>query len=183
MLIDDYLRYVVDMDPPMLEDLMKMHGQDIWNFAYFLTKNRSMADDVTQDVFLQAYLHVISFRGEASTKTWLLKITRNISFNHRKSAYFRKVLLVDVVMSKEYSHSAEQSFLEKEISNDVWKQVFNLPTKFREVLVLQVKYELSLDEIALILKIPLGTVKSRLYGARKKMSILLKKGESNYETI
>ena len=133
-----------------------------------------MADDITQDVFLQAFRHVTSFRGEASVKTWLLKITRNTSYNYRKSAFFRKVLLVGAVTSKEYNRSAEQSFLEKEATHEVWKQVFNLPTKFREVLVLHAKYHLPLSEIAQILKIPKGTVKSRLFGARKKLSILLK---------
>src|SRR5690554_2972324 len=101
------------MDPNNLEQLMNQFGQDVWNFAYFLAKNRSLADDITQDVFLQAYLHVASFRGESSVKTWLLKITRNISLNYRKSAFFRKVLLVDVVISKESIQSAEQSFMER----------------------------------------------------------------------
>jgi RNA polymerase sigma-70 factor (ECF subfamily) len=175
-LSDEYLQYIVDMDPYTLENLMERFGQDVWNFAYFLTKYRSMTDDITQDVFLQAYLHVTSFRGEASVKTWLLKITRNISYNYRKSAFFRKVLLVDVVLSKDNNQSAENAFIEKEASNDVWRQVFTLPTKFREVLVLHAKYQLSLMEIAQVLKIPEGTVKSRLFTARKKLSILLKEG-------
>ncbi|CAH1216354.1 ECF RNA polymerase sigma factor SigM [Paenibacillus plantiphilus] len=171
---EDSLKYLAEMDPFTLDELMTQHGQEVWNFAYFLTKNRSMADDITQDVFLQVYRHVTSFRGEASIKTWLLKITRNISHNYRNTAFIRKVLLVDVAVSKEYSRSAEQAFLEKETANHVWRQVFNLPVKFREVLVLHAKYELSMSDIAHILKIPEGTVKSRLFGARKKMSALLK---------
>ncbi|MBW7475844.1 RNA polymerase sigma factor [Paenibacillus oenotherae] len=162
------------MDPFTLDELMKQYGQEVWNFAFFLTKNSSMADDITQDVFLQVYRHISSFRGEASVKTWLLRITRNISCNYRNTAFFRKVLLVDTAVSKEYSRSAEQSFLEKEAANHVWKQVFNLPVKFREVLVLHAKYQLSISDIAHILKIPEGTVKSRLFGARKRMSALLK---------
>lgn len=173
-MIDDYLPYMIEMDSYTLEDLMGQYGQDVWNFAYLLTTNRMMADDITQDVFLQAYRHVTTFRGEASVKTWLLRITRNISYNYRKSAFIRKVLLVDVVVPGNNIRSAEQSFLEHEAANEVWRQVFKLPTKFREVLVLNVKYELSLQEMAGLLRIPEGTVKSRLHTARKRLLILLK---------
>ncbi|QHW35092.1 sigma-70 family RNA polymerase sigma factor [Paenibacillus rhizovicinus] len=161
------------MDTSILEELMQRYGQDVWSFAYSLTRSRMMADDVAQDVFLQAYLHVASFRGESSAKTWLLKITRNISLNYRKSAFVRKVLLIDAVIPKQQEHSAEQSFLEREASNEVWRQVLRLSNKYREVLVLHAKYQLSLPEIADVLKIPQGTVKSRLFGARKKLSLML----------
>ncbi|QAY68512.1 RNA polymerase sigma factor [Paenibacillus protaetiae] len=165
---------MANMDSATLEKLMSAFGQDVWNFAYSLTKNRSMADDVAQDVFLQAYLHAASFRGESSVKTWLLRMTRNISYNYRKSAFIRKVLLVEAVKSRGHAASAEQAFLENEASNEVWIRLLSLPAKYREALLLQAKYELSLTEIAQVLQIPEGTVKSRLFAARKKMSRLLK---------
>lgn len=62
-MISDSLKYLSEMDPFTLDVLMTQHGQEVWNFAYFLTKNRSMADDITQDVFLQVYRHVTAFRG------------------------------------------------------------------------------------------------------------------------
>ncbi|WP_342671748.1 RNA polymerase sigma factor [Paenibacillus oryzae] len=172
----DSLKHLTEMDPLTLESLLTRYGQEVWNYAFFITKNRVMSDDITQDVFIQVYRHVTSFRGEASVKTWLMKITRNISYNYRNSAFFKKVFLINIV-SGEHNHSAEQSFIEKEATNAVWEQVFNLPTKYREVLVLHAKYQLSIKEIADILKIPQGTVKSRLFTARKKMSVLLKKEE------
>lgn len=169
----DSLKHLTAMDPQTLEDLIAQYGQEVWNYAYSITKNRSMSDDIAQDVFIQVYRHVTSFRGEASVKTWLMRITRNISYNYRNTAFFRRVLLVGIT-TNDYSHSAEQSFIEKEAANNVWKQVFTLPLKFREVLVLHAKYQLSLKEIASILQVPEGTVKSRLFGARKRMSALLK---------
>jgi RNA polymerase sigma-70 factor (ECF subfamily) len=179
---DDTLPYLSAMDSLALEDLMKKYGQQVWSFAYVLTKNRHLADDVTQDVFLQAYRHVASFRGESSVKTWLLAITRNICRNYRHAAFFRKVLLVgDSTPREDYDQSAEQAFLEREAANGVWRQVFRLPAKLRETLVLHAKYELSTAEIAKLLRIPEGTVKSRLFAARKKLSNLLKE-ETAYAT-
>jgi RNA polymerase sigma-70 factor (ECF subfamily) len=178
-----YLQYVTEMDPLTLDQLMKEYGQDVWNFAYFICKNRDMTDDITQDVFLQAYRHVSSFRGEASVKTWLLKITRNISYNYRHSAFFRRVILMDTVKPTEQQLSAEEAFMEQEISNDVWKTVLQLSPKLREVIVLDAKYELSTREISRILGISEGTVKSRLFRARKKMFHMLNEEELANENI
>lgn len=166
----DHLRYIEKMDQSMLEELMRDYGQDVWNFAFFLTKNHVLADDITQDTFIQAYRHVNSYRGEASVKTWLLRITRNISYNYMKSAFIRKVFLFGLATSNETSRSAEDSFLEKEAANEVWRQVFALPTKLRETLVLHAKYQLSIQEISNVLQIPEGTVKSRLFTARKMIT-------------
>ncbi len=152
---------------------MNKYGQDVWNFAFSICKNRQLADDIAQDVFLQVYRHVATFRGESSVKTWLLKITRNISYNYRKSAFIRKVTLVDLVHRTGQSQSAEDIFLEQEAVSEVWLCVFQLPVKFREVIVLDAKYHLSVSEIAGVLNISEGTVKSRLHRARKKMTGLL----------
>lgn len=105
------MQYITEMDPCTLDNLMKEYGQDVWNFAYLICKKRDMADDITQDVFLQAYRHMSPFRGEASLKTWLLKITRNISYNYRNTAFIRKVMLVDFVEREGAYPSAEEAFL------------------------------------------------------------------------
>lgn len=176
------LAYLTEMNEDILSDLIEKYGQEVWNYAYFVTKNRSMADDISQDVFIQVYRNISSFRQESSVKTWLLKITRNISYNYRSSAFIRKVLLVDIITPNGSNHSAEQAYLEQEATNDVWKLVMSLSTKHREVLVLHAKYQLSLKEIANILQISEGTVKSRLHNARKRMVELMKE-EFVYGTV
>jgi RNA polymerase sigma-70 factor (ECF subfamily) len=164
---------MTQLDPDTLSTLMDQFGQDVWNYAYFLTKSRAACDDITQDVFIQVYHHVDSFRGEASVKTWLLAITRNMSRNYLRTAFIRKALLVDIVIPRGTGRSAEDTFLEEEAANEIWKKVFLLPVKLREALVLQAKYQLSVSEISDILKVPQGTVKSRLFAARKRMKRLL----------
>lgn len=179
MSADATLRALTAMDPASLEELMAEYGQDVWNFAYFLTKDRSMADDIAQDVFLQAYRHIDSFRAESSVRTWLLKIARNTSLNYRNAAFFRRAVLMDKLGAAGTHRSAEQDYLEREAANRVWLCVFRLPVKLREALVLHAKYELPVQEIADMLKIPAGTVKSRLFKARKRMKALLEEGERN----
>lgn len=181
---DEYLKFMTKLDSYTLNLIMDQYGQDVWNYAFLLTNNRTASDDITQDVFFQVYHHVDTFRGEASIKTWLLTITRNISRNYLRTAFFRRVLLVDSVIPKGSSRSAEEQFIEEEAANEIWRKVFKLPTKYREVIVLQAKYQLSIKEISEILKLPQGTIKSRLFEARKRMKRLLTgKEEFMYDSI
>lgn len=166
-------RHLANLDPHTLDQLMAEYGQLVWNYAFLIVKHRAMADDIAQDVFLQVYRRFESFRGDASIKTWLLRITHNVSMNYVRSAFVRRVLLVDRIRPGGSGVSAEQEFIEREAASEVWRQVFRLSAKHREVLLLHVKHELSIAEIADILGIPEGTVKSRLFAARRRLSAML----------
>ncbi|MFD2332590.1 RNA polymerase sigma factor [Cohnella sp. GCM10020058] len=174
------IRTMANLDPITFEALMNDYGQEVWNYAYSIVKNQNLEEDITQDVFLQVFRHVDSFRKESSIKTWLLKITRNISYNYRKSAFIRKAFLVGNVSLRESSQSAEQAYLANEAANEVWIVVLKLPVKSREILILHAKYQLSISEIAHLLDISEGAVRSRLFAARKKMNARLGEDYANY---
>ncbi|CAM4325202.1 RNA polymerase sigma factor [Paenibacillus tarimensis] len=165
-----YYSYLTELDPESFRNLMNEYGQDVWNLAFVLTRRHELADDITQDVFLNVYQNITSFRGQSSMKTWLLSITRNRSINVLRTAFMRKVTLMDIVAPKTSVPSAEHSALEHTLSEEIWAAVLKLPLKLREVLILHAKYELSTKEISELLKLPEGTVKSRLSRARVKMN-------------
>jgi RNA polymerase sigma-70 factor (ECF subfamily) len=167
---EQYLQYVTRAEPEHFRAVLHEHWQEVWNYAYFLTGNRDTADDLTQDVFAKAYRHIASFRGEASVKTWLLRITRNTVINYRRSALFRKVRLFANVAAGGSAPSAEHEYFSQEHRSRVWDAVMKLPVKFREVLLLDARYELSNEQIAGLLGISVGTVKSRIHRARAKIS-------------
>ena len=64
----DYLKQMTVMDTQTLDKIMNLYGNDIWNYAYFLTKQQALADDIAQDVFIKAYFGIHTFRGQASLK-------------------------------------------------------------------------------------------------------------------
>jgi RNA polymerase sigma-70 factor, ECF subfamily len=161
----------------ILSELIQHFGQDVWNFAFSLTQQRSLADDITQDAFLKAFRNLETFKGQSHIKTWLLSITRNVAADYRRSAFFRKVTLTERFSNPGISPSAEYEALDRLASNEVWKQVLRLPVKYREVLVLYAHNGLQMKEIAQLLDISEGTVKSRLFRARVKISDMLKRGE------
>ncbi|REK72054.1 RNA polymerase sigma factor [Paenibacillus paeoniae] len=155
---------------------MQVHGQEVWNYAYFLTKHQDWADDITQDVFLRIYRSPNTFRGESSVRTWLFAITRNCVFNYRRSAFLRKVTLMGRVKHSGEAPSAESEALANQYIDEIWESVMALPAKYREVLILDARYELSLKEIADITGLSIGTVKSRLSRARRKAAEIWKGG-------
>jgi len=178
----EHLQHLSRMDDYTLDILMNEFGQAVWNYAYFLTKQRQLADDVTQDTFIKAFRHIADFRGQSSVKSWLFRIARNTALNYRRTAFLRRVTLMDVVERKGGSRSAEEEFLDQYVASDIWRYVLQLSATYREVIILEAKYELSLSEIAELIGVSVGTVKSRLHRARAKLAAKLKEEEA-YETI
>lgn len=168
----EFLKYMVESDDnkALLNELMTAFGKDVWNYAFSITRKRDLADDITQDVFLKVFRNMHAFRRDASVKTWLLTITRNTAIDYRRSAFFRKVTLTD--HSYDYGGqtvSVEQEVLENWAVNDMWKAVLKLPAKYREAIILYAHHQLSLREIADVLGVTEGTVKSRMFHARRKL--------------
>lgn len=174
-----YLKYVSETTDhkAILRNLMDAYGNDVWNYAFSICRNVDLSDDITQDSFLKVYRNLTTFRGEASVKTWLLTITHNTAYDYLRKAFWRKVTLVGFIQSTATSQSAENEAMEKLYANDLWKKVISLPPKYREILILHAHYQLSTKEMAAVLNISEGTVKSRLHRARLKM-IGLKDRES-----
>ncbi|MEK4433640.1 MULTISPECIES: RNA polymerase sigma factor [Paenibacillus] len=179
-----FLAQAQTIDNYTLSSMMDDYGNDVWNYAYFLTKSTEQADEISQQVFIRAYSGIKHFRGECSLKTWLLTITRNTTFTYRKSRFFRSSLWGETLPIESeqgpshiremtpapYAHpSAEAEVISREHVHEIWDIVLALPDKFREILLLHLKYELTMNEIAEMLRISTGTVKSRLSRGKDKV--------------
>ncbi|MCZ8521832.1 MULTISPECIES: RNA polymerase sigma factor [Paenibacillus] len=164
--MDETIKYVSKMDLADFRGIMESYGQDIWNYAYFLTGKSDVADDISQETFIRAYRSLNTFRGNSSLKTWLLKIAHNLTYDYRKKSFFKRIVLMEVVNKIGTSPSAEKEYFSEKTVDDIWSIVQTLPLKLREVLLLDVVHYMKLQEISEFLDIPLGTVKSRLHRAR-----------------
>ena len=167
-----HMRYAVgkqDRDE-ILDQLMLTYGKDIWNYAYFLTRRRDLAEDIAQDVFIKAYRNMNTFRGTSSVKSWLFSIARRTTLDYMKSAWMRKVTLLPSQFLQDAHPSAETEWLCREEQREVWRAVMELPRKQRETLLLYAHYKFSIREIAELLELTEGTVKSRLHRARAAMN-------------
>jgi len=158
----------------IIRDLVNEYSDDVWNFSFLLVKDRATADDITQEVFLHAFRTLHRFEGRSSPKTWLLAMARNKSINWLKSSFIKRVTLVGLAHRKSQHRSAEQEAIERSAIHTIWQTVMKLPAKQREVLILDAHYEFSYMEIAQILNVSEGTVKSRLHRARAALEKMLK---------
>ncbi|HEX6309352.1 MAG TPA: sigma-70 family RNA polymerase sigma factor [Longimicrobiales bacterium] len=152
----------------------------VYRFALRLTAgNRSEADDVVQDTFLRAYRHWSTFQRGTSARAWLFTIARNVFLRMRERQSRTPETLAseldrdvsdfagDDVLSDVSRSDPERRFFDSFIDRDVINAVERLPPDYREVVVLSDIEGLNYAEIAAVIGVPLGTVKSRLYRGRR----------------
>ncbi|QHW33723.1 RNA polymerase sigma factor [Paenibacillus rhizovicinus] len=176
---EDYLKHLSQIGAYDIEQLVHQYWQDVWHFSYVMTRQHDMADDIAQETFIRAFRALHTFRGESSVKTWLLKIAKHLTINYRRSALFRKIILLDQAGRHRSSPSAEAAYFDAQFADRIWELVLRLPVKQREVLLLHAHYQLKLEEMARVLGLPEGTVKSRLHRARLKVDKWLKEADAS----
>lgn len=169
------LPYAMAYTPTMtLREMMETYGSDVWHYAFFLTRSREQANDISQEVFLKAYKGIGTYRGHASLKTWLLTITRNTAFSFRRNSFWRRFAPLGDRQGPGQAPSAEKEAIGNQVVSRIWEIILALPDKHREVLVLDIQQDLSVAEMSALLGVAQGTVKSRLARARDKVRAAMK---------
>jgi len=163
-------------DMAAFNDLVRRYEKQVYNFAYRLTGNYDDANDVAQDAFLRVFNAIGSFRGDASFSTWLFRITTNVFLDERKRAKSHPQTSLDEYLELDESSVARQIedpaptpaavLEESERAQILQKAIGGLPEYQRSMVILYHGQQKSYEEIAEIMDLPIGTVKSRLNRAR-----------------
>ncbi|MBD8026062.1 sigma-70 family RNA polymerase sigma factor [Ureibacillus sp. Re31] len=157
-----------------LEEIIELYGDYLLRIAYTYVKDQRIAEEMIQDVFLAYYKKRGQFRGEASLKTYLTKITVHRCTDYLRSWKNKKELLIGKFHIRGETKNIETKYIEKEEKMEVTEAVFSLNVKLREVLLFYYYAEHTTKEIAEILSIPESTIKSRLQKARTVLKEKLK---------
>jgi RNA polymerase sigma-70 factor (ECF subfamily) len=186
---DDWslVRRVVDAGELVAFDLLVERHQDrIYAVVARMVSDVETARDLTQDTFLNAFKGLKSFSGGSSFFTWLYRIARNVVTSHARWEAARPRIRAsldvreddDVVALHVHATSRDpdpaQVAVESERKRIVLAAVAALPADFREIIVLRDFEDRSYDEIAELLDVPPGTVRSRLHRARAELRERLK---------
>lgn len=157
-------------------DLVRKYEKQVYNFAYRLTGNYDDANDVAQDAFLRVFNAIGTFRGDSSFSTWLFRITTNVFLDERKKAKSHPQTSLDEYLElgessvarqiEDPSPTPEAVLEESERAQLLQKAVGDLPEYQRAMVTLYHTQQKSYEEIAEIMDLPIGTVKSRLNRAR-----------------
>jgi len=147
--------------------LMDLCGKDVLRVAYIYLKDYQRAEDAFQEVFIKVHRNFARFRGTSSERTWIIKITVNVCKDMLRNAWFKKIILFrDPVRSPE---DIAEHVAASDRNRRLFDAVLRLDPVFKDVIVLYYYEEFSTQEIAGILGIAEGTVRSRLHRAREQL--------------
>lgn len=163
--------------------LVQRHQRRVFNLVYRMLQRYEEANEVTQDAFLAAWQGLPSFRGDALFSTWLYRIAYNCALkrldqlkrdNALQTAMIAEQVDNDERLGAELEIRDRQSFVREHLST--------LPAKYRAVLVLRHLQEMTYEEMAEILSMPIGTIKTHLFRARNLLKERLEAFEQDWKT-
>ena len=156
----------------VFEELFSIYQDMVFNIAWGMSGNRELAEDITQEAFVRAYLGLSGFRGKSSFKTWLYRIAVNQALRMRGQSARRtdvEHLMEDIDLPSDEITPGEAAQI-SEMERSVREAIAELPEAQRTVVTLRYLEGLDLADVAEVLGTPLGTVKSRIHHALKRIS-------------
>jgi RNA polymerase sigma-70 factor (ECF subfamily) len=141
--------------------------------AYGVLRHQQDAEDVAQEAFARAHRKFPALRDRDRFRPWLVRMTWRLALDHRRGAK-RRAVREGAASRPDVAPSFEDAAIASERSARLWAAIDALPDKLRIVVVLAAIEEQSVREVAALLRIPDGTVKSRLFDARKKLQEMLR---------
>ena len=156
----------------LFHELVEQYGEELIRLAYLYVKDRTVAEDIIQDVFLKAYENIYAFKGQSSYKTYLYRITINRCYDYFRSWTYKNIVLTDTLSNlfqRPSNDSTEHTYFKNEQETSIAHAVLGLPIKYREVIILYYYQAFSIHHISYLLKCSENTVKTRLRRARLKL--------------
>ena len=176
------VRKVLGGDANAFETLVLEYEKNVYNIALRMTGNSEDAADMTQEAFIKAYNSLQAFRGDSKFSVWLYRIVSNVCLDFLRSKNRRPTVSLSVedddgedtqLDVADESQSPELLLDRKLTRESVRRGLDSLPPDYRQILLLREIQGLSYDEIAQALSLEVGTVKSRIFRARKRLCTFL----------
>lgn len=173
-------------DSGAFEQLVARYEKKVFNLAYRLTGNRNDADDIAQEAFLKVYTSLREFRGEASFSTWLYRVVSNACLDELRKRSRRRAVSLDNPISPDDPSPRQtpsdrpepgDSLERAEVRAAVQRGIASLSPDHKIVLVLRDIQGMPYETISEALRMPVGTVKSRLNRARSSLKQKLSETE------
>ena len=169
----DLVRRIREAGGAGFDELVDRHADDLYGLAMSQTGSDADARDLVQETFLAAYRQILKFEGRSSLRTWLVRILFNLAAKRRRSQRVRRATALDAPAGAAaeadpaMQHRSPAAGVEARI--DVMAMLDTLTDEHRQVIVLRELEQMSYQEIAGALGVPVGTVESRLHRARQDL--------------
>jgi len=189
---EKYIRRCLDGDREAFREIVLRYQSSVLNTIYRMVHNTDTAQDLSQEVFIKAYTKLSMFDLKYPFRVWILRIAtyHTIDYLRRRKPEFlvsqdsrneNRPTVIDLAYSRE--PAADVVLWRKEQSGIIADAIRCLDAKLKAVVVLRHYEDLNYDEIAEILKIPMGTVKNRLYRAREKLQKLILQNQVTVQEV
>jgi RNA polymerase sigma-70 factor (ECF subfamily) len=164
-------------------ELLNRHKRTIFQIILKIVRNREETEDLVQETFMRAFHSLASYRSEYRFSTWLYKIAANCAIDSLRKKKIEALSLDKPVETQDgavgidladSSFNPEERLWEKQRQLSISEAIDSLPDKYREVILHRHRDDQSYEEIAEILKLPIGTVKARIFRARELLKKKLK---------
>lgn len=153
-------------DTDSFSELMKRHQGMVYNLAFRFMRDTSLAEDMAQEAFLKGFRLLKGFRGDCSFSTWMYRVTCSVCLTELS----RRKKRSEVPLLPEHIGAQEDSTVEaSDFAEIIRGCVTKLPDRYATVVTLYYLNEMAYDEIASILEIPIGTLKTWMFRARKEL--------------
>ena len=157
------------------EKLAALHLPYVYNVALRTVANAAEAEDIAQETFVRVWKNLPKFRGDAQFQTWLYRIVTNLCYN-RLPRLKKELAALDSDETLQFvagSQSVEQAVISAELSPHLHAAIKQLPATYRLLISLRHLQGMSYAEIAATTELPLGTVKTGIFRARRDLRVLL----------
>lgn len=163
------------------QEVYEKHSEQVYRYLFYLLRDKELSEDLTQDVFLKVYRNLGQFNHDSTMATWILKIARNLTYDH-----LRRKRIVSFLHMENQSHttaekSPEESVLTKESAEQLYLSMGRLKRDYQEVLILRKISDCSIKETAEILGWTETKVQTKTARAFKKLQAEMLKQEGNYD--
>lgn len=170
------------------EELLALYGERVYNLAFHFAGSAADAEDLTQEIFLRLYQNLRLYRGDVPLAGWAMRLSRNLCIDHYRRARreSRSTALSEELLERLPASDDPQAEAQKRQQlRAVYRGLEEMPEEMAEVVVLRDLQGWSLEEVAVFLEVPIGTVKSRLYRARLELAgrVTAKLGPKGVSTL
>jgi RNA polymerase sigma-70 factor (ECF subfamily) len=174
-------------DQDAFAQLVQRHQRRVFNLVFRMLQQYEEANEVTQEAFLAAWQGLPSFRGDARFSTWLYRIAYNCALKQLEQRKRDNALQVVMQTEQAIASSGQEGRVDADLEMHarqalVQEHLSMLPAKYRIVLVLRHLQEMTYEEMAEILSLPIGTIKTHLFRARNLLKERLEKFERDWNT-
>jgi len=168
------IRKARDGDTEAFAELVGLHERFVYNLALRTLGNPDDAADMAQEAFIRAWGALAEFRGQAQFRTWLYRIVLNLCLNRVPSLRreLNNLTQDEMLNLPEISSNANNpvtSLEQSELSTHLHHEIDKLPEQYRLLVSLRYQHELSYEEIAALVGLPIGTVKTGLFRAKARL--------------